>query len=265
MRTETKLFAGEPIPSGVTHWSVFGREDGERRMALGDGGVEVGEFPIEKLSIEAIVQTWGPGSYRVQWIGKRKGGTIGSKGSRNIKIPAPAPVVEQVPAATAAPEHDPLAGAFRIVDAIDRRAAIQAERDRAFLTHVLDAGRGDSALANEVRELRSLVRSQAEQMSTLLAGAGAVSEDEDEDEDDEDEDEDDDRDDGRIFRPGESIRDTAIAEGLNALVAIAKDLAPVAQAVAAAKIQALAEELKQKQQQQQAPALNGATTTEAAG
>ncbi len=257
MRQERVTFAGKDVPRGVTSWTIFDANK-KRKMWPAPDGVEIGEFPIEDLSPETILQRWGPGAYLVQWIGER-GGRRKPLGSRLINLNAP-PVpdatatTQRAPAPATDTTHTTLETAFGILDAIDRRATVQAERDRAFLQHVMEISRPPAIDANALATtIASTVRDAT---APLVARLDAL-EGDDPDEKEEDEEEEDENADRRIFKPGQPVGETMLAEALNGLVGFAKDLAPAAQALMAAKVQSLVEE--QQRAKDATPAtLNGA-------
>lgn len=260
MGVETKVFAGKNVPKGVTSWCLFDA-DNKRMMAPGGEGVDVSEFPLDALSVEAILATWGPGTYRLQWIGMR-GGQRKPLGSRIIHVRAEAPAVVAPNAGPMVPAGSPLADALNLFGVIQAASQQQAQiiiGQTAAMVQAATAGAGGGGM----KEILGFMMQQQAQQQQQFAALVRELRRENEDDDDEDEDGDDAPAGSGPFVAGQPIKDTAVAEGLNALVAALAELAPTAKAIVNAKLMSMAEEIAASKSAN-AHALNGSATTEAA-
>ncbi len=250
MHAKRIKIGGKAIPKACKRFALFNAEGKRCMWKAEEEGVDVGDFDVSELAASTILDRWGPGTYRVQYLGE-KDGRQRALGSRIVTVFATAPTPEAPPAP---PLEAGLAGldpAFRILDAIDRRAAATADRDRQFLSACLGMAmqRQDDGMANTVRALATSMTAMNQRLEALtLATANAGRDDDDDDDDDEDEDDDDEPRGGGPFKVGEPIADTAIAETLNGLAATLTSLAPTAQALLAAKVAELAAEAQARAQ-----------------
>lgn len=165
-------------PPTATHWGIKKRnplgEWEDRTWAPPGSPVEVREWPVGELSVEALHDRWGPGTFAVQWIAaQERGGRRVLRGGREVVV-RPREVVAAAPA-PAAPKtllDGPVGEALGMMKLIQGLAG-ESMANVLNVAGVLAASSGGRSSGLSGEELRAILRDEREAQSALLAASEA--------------------------------------------------------------------------------------------
>lgn len=191
-------------PNGARAWRcarLVGQAWEGLTYELPDGSAEVNEWPIAELSVRTLRERWGPGCYRVIWIGSREGKRVALGKARPIVVKEKgARVVDEAQAAAASASTMPApasGGSAEVLQGFNTFMAMTAaadERASRFYSHLAQLDQNRTAMMFEF--LRGAISPQAIAAAVgpavKAAVAEALPEEEETDEEDDDEEEEDD-------------------------------------------------------------------------
>jgi len=165
-------------PPTATHWGIKKRNSigdwEDRTWAPAGSPVEVREWPVGELSVEALHDRWGPGTFVVQWIAaQERGGRRVLRGGREVVV-RPRDVVAAAPA-SAAPKtllDGPVGEALGMMKLIQGLAG-ESMANVLNVAGVLAASSGGRSSGLSGEELRAILRDEREAQSALLAASEA--------------------------------------------------------------------------------------------
>ncbi len=192
------------IPRGVTRWNLSPLGGGEGLGHSTPDGVEFFEWPIGELSVERVLEWWGPGRYLVNLVGKKTGtNTIGSLAKRKLCLAPPvvAPADEPArveyqpppppPMPVFTPNQDPLSAALALFHVINQSAETSARRaidsERNFTTQTLAIVMGARNVQASVDASNTAIAAALVQINERLSRLEEPADDDDEEDEEEEE------------------------------------------------------------------------------